>query len=540
MVEKLSFSIENFDIIKEDPNSQFATARVQAFASGSNLHNLECSEETLKKTAQTIYHKPILYTINKWLMDFNSHSKPEDSLIAGFVYPNSGEFIKLEDGRLGLSVIIKLFKRYVPKVMDILKRDKNKKISVEMDLIEAEERPDGIREMLDFVYSGICLLGDSVREASPGANIQMMSFSKENELYEEAYKMEFTSRYSDVNFAIPSVVKSNAQMGLDLSKQYGIGSTSVNLATARHIVKSENSTPEKVRHIAKTLKGKKFENIMKDPPNAEYVAYMLYGGGESKTWSHNLSRELDALDEKHLAFFSEDESKKKEEKLVDDELEKKEDMAVETPKEEAKEDPKEEATETKDEEKQEDKKEEMSLDSNLDLVAVLAMLANETEDYKTLAQDFSDEGTKNYAKLAYAMYGKMMEMKADCEKMSAEKEEMCGKFAEADEKNKAYMAENEELKKFKADVEANRFNAEVGFALKEIEESVVIPKSEIEALFEESKKFSLETIDAFKNLAKARAFNFAVKGKKEDEPKRYALPFVLNDNSKKGSSPWVR
>jgi len=124
--------------------------------------------------------------------------------------------------------------------------------------------------------------------------------------------------------------------------------------------------------------------------------------------------------------------------------------------------------------------------------------------------------------------------------MSAEKEEMCGKFAEADEKNKAYMAENEELKKFKADVEARQFSFEVDSCLKEIETGVAIPKSEMEFLVEESKKFSLATVDAFKNLAKAKAFGFAVKGKKEDEPKRYALPFVNNDNSKKGSSPWVR
>ena len=88
-----------------------------------------------------------------------------------------------------------------------------------------------------------------------------------------------------------------------------------------------------------------------------------------------------------------------------------------------------------------------------------------------------------------------------------------------EEENKAYMQENMALKEFKANVEKEQFNFAVDQTLKEIEGAVEIPKDELLALKEESKNFSIDTVDAYKNLAKARAFGFATKGKKENEEK---------------------
>ena len=63
-----------------------------------------------------------------------------------------------------------------------------------------------------------------------------------------------------------------------------------------------------------------------------------------------------------------------------------------------------------------------------------------------------------------------------------------------------------------------------------------MPQEDFDALVEESKKFSLETIDAWKNLAKAKAFSFAVKGKKsKDEPIKYGFPWGSNSKPEKKS-----
>jgi hypothetical protein len=233
---------------------------------------------------------------------------------------------------------------------------------------------------------------------------------------------------------------------------------------------------------------------------------------------------------------------KKEELSVDEEEKKVEEMAEkpaeETPEEEKKEEDKEkkdnfeeEKKETPAEEKKEEKKEEnMSLNSYLDVAALLVMLEDETENYRGLveAEFAKPEGEQNMSAVCNAMYCKMC-------KMSVASADMCGRMAKMEEENKAYMAENEELKKFKADEEGKQFAFAVDSTLKEIEEKVEMPTEEREFLLEESKKFSLETIDGWKNLARAKAFNFAKKDKREaDGVKRYALPWgTKEDNLKK-------
>ena len=63
-VNKYVFSVEDVTYEKEDKNSQFARMKILAFSTGANRHDMICSEEVLRKTASTIYNKPILYTIN--------------------------------------------------------------------------------------------------------------------------------------------------------------------------------------------------------------------------------------------------------------------------------------------------------------------------------------------------------------------------------------------------------------------------------------------------------------------------------------------
>lgn len=581
--KKISFAVEDFDFIDENPTSQFATATVQAFSSDLNLHDMFCSEEVLVETAPTIYGKPILYNVDKIFDDLGTHVDPDKTLIAGFVVEDSAEFKRLDDNRLSLNVVVKIWKRYAPKFVEILKESLGfKKVSVEMDLLSSDERDDGIIEMRYFEYSGICVLGDMVREASPGASLQVLQFSKEKEEYKKAYQSEFSLKYDDVDFTIPEKVKKNAQMGLDLYKQYSRGANSVALATARHLSKNIKSNSEKIRHIAKNHNNPKFSGMTQNPPSDEYITWMLYGSEEGKIWSQKVNDELDTLDKKQLSYYSEnvtfpyekredmnpalkgidppiskdqgeeiakqadsigsDDKRngwaiaissfkkthtvkdgrwvKKEKLDMNDENNMEEEMASvkldetqmdapETPADEKKED-KEGTQETPEEEK----KEEMSLDANLDVAAILAMLSDETEDYKNVAEEFAKPvGERNFAKVVGAMYSKMCGMQ----------EMYSHKFAEQEEKAKAYMAENDELKKFKADVEARDFEFEVNSTLKELELSVEVPEKDMFEMRERAKEFSINNITAWKNECKARAFSFAIKGKKEDGTKVYGL-----------------
>lgn len=301
--QRLNFDVEQTDIIDENPDSQFATAKVRVFSSGESRNDTYCSEEALQATAHTIDNKPIVYNISKVFGDFGTHDEPENTLIAGFAVPGSQQFERLDDGRLSLSVLAKIWKRYAPIAMDIFKRDGGKKkVSVEVDLLDGEEKPNGIKDMKDFVYSAICILGDLVTEASPSAQLEMMSFAEENKKYKEAVELEFGS-YEGIDMSIPENVKRNVAKGLELYKRYNKGATSVSLASARFIAKNEKITPEKLRHIAKIHKSDKFKNMTKSPPSDEYIAYMLYGGKEGMNWSMEINKQLDDQDSKQLSYF---------------------------------------------------------------------------------------------------------------------------------------------------------------------------------------------------------------------------------------------
>jgi hypothetical protein len=101
------------------------------------------------------------------------------------------------------------------------------------------------------------------------------------------------------------------------------------------------------------------------------------------------------------------------------------------------------------------------------------------------------------------------------------------------------MAENEELKKFKADIEAKQFMFEIETTMAEIKNAVEMPKEDMADLVEESKNFSLATVDAWKNLAKSRAFGFAAKSKKaEGDIVKYGLPWAKLDASSQSKSVW--
>ena len=667
--EHLNFEIEQSDIIDENPDSQFATAKVRVFSSGESRNDTYCSEEVLQATAHTIDNKPIVYNVDNIFGDFGSHVDPSKTLIAGFAVPGSQKFERLPDGRLSLSILARLWKRYSPAAMEIFKRDGGrKKISVEVDLLDGEENPNGVKNMKDFVYSAICVLGDLVTEASPGAQLEMMSFAEENKKYKEAVALEFGS-YEDIDFTIPEGIKKNVNKGLSLYKENGRGATSVSLANARFIVKNEKITVEKLRHIAKAFKSDKFKNMTKSPPNDEYISFLLYGGKEGMNWSMEVSKKIEEQDSKELSYFGEvltfpykskedmnpslkgidppislaqanaiarqadaigtDEKKngwaiaissfkkthvakdgrwvKKENMSYDfslnsaqiietlnnslseftygennyrrywvlaydsddnfvfiadslenrnyrakynltgnkgvidldskeevinagwlpvkeninmEEEKKKEEMATEIPKEEemAIEEPEkkeeemaaeEPVKESPEEEKKEEEKEkeEMSLDQNLDVAAILAMLANETDAYSAIVKEEYAKEEKNFAKMFEAMCGKMSKM----------------------------AEENKQLKSFKEDVEKRQFDFAINSTMKDIEEHSTMPQDKKDYLMEESKKFNLETVDAWRNLAKAEAFEFSIKSEDESKELRFANPWGTKDSTKKSS-----
>ena len=534
-MRKLNFDIESAEIIDEPENSQFATAKIRAFSTGTSLHNTTCDEDTLKRMASTIYEKPILYEYNRNFGDFGSHT--DKPIISGFVVKDSAQFEQLPDNRLSLNVLARIWKKYSRQFLQVFSETNTdrKSVSVEMEIQDAEELPNGLLNLKSFVFDAICALGSNVREASPGAEMQMLSFSeKENKEYMEAYKKEFSEKYADVDFTIPSSVKKNVAKALE-SKS----GSSVALAMARWISKNDEITPEKIRSMQKFFKNKDLKTM-------DEVTLNLYGGKQSYRWSKEIFDKMEEIDNTMLSYFSEDENpedkvekefsdessenKVKEDTLnMADEKDKKEEIE-ETPAEEEKETF---AEEKKEEEKVEEKK--FSSDAFLDVVAALAFLEAETEANEEMAgkigfaveelkkgSEFADTG-----KVMSGMFAKMFCMR--------------DKMAVMEEQNKTYMAENEDLKKFKADVEESQKNFAVDTTLKELSDKVVIPDEAMTDMKDKAKEFSLADIEGWKNYCKAKSFDFAVKPSKkkdEDDIVRIGFPFANGVGTKVSESPW--
>jgi hypothetical protein len=307
LTEKLSFAVENIEFLEEENNSQFATLKIDAFASGPNRHDLYISDETLKKTAPTIIQKPIMWAYNRRTDDASSHDDAE--IICGFIpHDTPIDFRKLEDGRTMMSVIGKLWTRYSDKLMDIFHRDSKKSVSVEMEVYEeADNAESGLQEILNFCYTGITVLGSMVSPAIPLANAELVAFAcKEKEDYERAL-LEFSNKYGSIDMSIPKEVKSNANKGLELYKRLGMGGNSISLAVARHLIKSDIVSIDKVKAIHKFLTSRKNIPKNRNNPDNEYVAWMLHGGTHAMEWSKKMVDDIKEIDEKQLSYFDDGE-----------------------------------------------------------------------------------------------------------------------------------------------------------------------------------------------------------------------------------------
>ena len=82
-MKKLSFAIDNAELIDENPRSSFAVLSLDFFASGKNRHDTFVKEDVLRRTAKTIYNCPVLWKYDKSFDDAGTHAPDQNP--CGFV-----------------------------------------------------------------------------------------------------------------------------------------------------------------------------------------------------------------------------------------------------------------------------------------------------------------------------------------------------------------------------------------------------------------------------------------------------------------------
>ncbi len=213
--QKISFAVEDIQIddtnISNDPH--FCSLSVDCFATGKSAHNTFVTEETLRKTANTILLKPLVFAINKRFNDLDTHT--DDEVAGGFVPHNTPIIFKtLEDGRVMMNIKVLVWRFYSGRLLEYFSRDGGKKsVSVEIDVLDSVKDSNGLTEILDFVYCAVTCLGEMIQSAIPNAQA-VMQFAQEFDEAKNAYL--FASKYDELDFTIPESVKMNAKEALSL------------------------------------------------------------------------------------------------------------------------------------------------------------------------------------------------------------------------------------------------------------------------------------------------------------------------------------
>ncbi len=189
VVEDITFSEDEHTKYKNKILQHlFRRVRIKAFASGPNVHTLPVDEEVLKRCADTIYNQPILWKYNPYLDDAMSHE--DDEVPCGFV-PKEGnpiEFVN-ENDKTYLVINALIWTRYCGRLIDIFNRDGNSKdVSVELHCNTIEHENGD--EIVDYVITGITILGEWINPAVKGCKAELLEFSEDKSKYLNIYNQE--------------------------------------------------------------------------------------------------------------------------------------------------------------------------------------------------------------------------------------------------------------------------------------------------------------------------------------------------------------
>lgn len=532
------FSIEDVQLYREqDEDPDFAYVELWALAEGNNSHRNPFSKEVLERDADTFKGKFIVAKYDKFKGDVEGHELDES--IIGYVPPNEEvEFKNKEvDGVEKEFAVVKglLSKVYAKEVVDLFRTNNSRTVSCEFSCAtqyEENEYGRAIDEngleldvdnpVLGYHIFGITVLGLTLKPSVAGTEIKVKQFAEKCE--QQSLKQFAEERKEKLKLVSHTIDKSKESV--DMGDWNG--------DKAKNDLLKEKNFKTLAKSVCLLLEEgweEREKGALKYPvmnlKDGKWV-YNAEGLSSARAYGeqHDPSVAKKAISiQKRLGLYKNDKEDNMEEEKKLSESESKDtekDIVMEEPKEEetkemAQEDNKEEQPkemgcdgetkemsdddskdddkddEQEDKEDDDDKEKKFSLDAYVDQVAMLAMLENETEDNKKLADEVMKQMSANEIVEKFIQMAKEnAELKIEKEKSDKEKR---------DKKFSAIMAS------VKEDLDAKLFSE----------------------LSEEGKDLTLEQLGAFENKVKAFAYE-ATKNKtrKEDDG---IMRFAGVDNS---------
>ena len=184
--KRCNFEVDNFKVVEENSNSQFATLEIDVCRSGKNSHEMPISRSAIEYAANSIKGKPILAAFDVLDTDFLGHEENEQPV--GFFIEEEPQIIEKEyDGNPELFIRAKgkVWKRYFDNAMNIFKRKGGKTdVSMEIDMLDFQEPEYGKEGFINiFSILGCTLLG--VKPAIRGAEAKVLSFAEMKDEYDK-------------------------------------------------------------------------------------------------------------------------------------------------------------------------------------------------------------------------------------------------------------------------------------------------------------------------------------------------------------------
>jgi len=495
-MNKLSFAISKFDLM-EVSNSELMKVRLWIVSEGDNQHEKPIPWTAIENARPTLIGKPVVAMYNRYSQQLMGHEL--DEVPVGVILCDNDIFYEIdEEGKRWLCADGIIWCRYAKDVAFVLDRDQIQNLSMEIVIIESGEN----NSIESFCFSGITLIGTT--PAIPNARAEVLSFSKVKEEIEHLM----------YDFKIPSIVKQNAEKGIFLKQNNPKGATAVNISIANQLINNEFVSLDLLHNIIKFSAKTKTE-----------TAQYLLGGFESLEWAENI---INPQIEKF------EEVKKEEEDIVPtEEIEKFEEMVAE-------------------------QQEEMGADANVEAVAQAELADKQAETDKVLAEESKEqmaeevvleeteetmaeevilkEDEDNFQAKYTDMSEKYEEMYNKYSALEVQMSEITAKMSTSEDQMAIYMSENEQLKKFKSDIEEKEMLSVIEYTLTEVMESM--PKEQMEELREDAKNFSSENLNIWVNKVKAEAFSFSKWKTNNDGIMKVGLPFANENNKTESKSLW--
>lgn len=160
MKNNISFEVENFSIVDEISNEQFAVVQVYVCHDGNNRHNMPISFDVLNKAKDTLKNKFLVAGYNG--RDFKGHEP--DERIVGFFPESSKMWFEEKNDRHYLVAEAVMSKIYAKWAYDVFKQSNDKSVSMEITVIGSDEDDEDkdVCPIKEFVFNGVTILGLSL------------------------------------------------------------------------------------------------------------------------------------------------------------------------------------------------------------------------------------------------------------------------------------------------------------------------------------------------------------------------------------------